>query len=91
MSVGFELIIIYHEPKVKEVWMHVSFGVHKTEMCANSWALTDSLPLAASALAVDCTCQDDCCLQRLSELKETTTRELKLVDMYSVLTWFNSL
>lgn len=36
MSVGFELIIIYHGPKVKEVWMHVSFGVQKTEMCANS-------------------------------------------------------
>lgn len=43
------------------------WGLLYVTICANG-ALTGSLPLAASAPAPDYICQDDGCLQRLSEL-----------------------
>lgn len=66
-----------------EGWMHVSCGVHKAKMCINQ-TLTNSLPLAVSAPAVDYTCQDDGCPQRPSGLKERTTKGNRTVDMYTM-------
>ena len=54
------------------------------------WDLTNTLPFSASAL-YPYTCQDDGCLQRLSVLKERSTRNFKLEGIYSMLEWIYSL
>lgn len=59
---------------MKQTWVRVGqMLVVACTMCINQ-TLTDSLPLAVSAPAVDCTCQDDGCPQRPSGLKEQATK-----------------